>query len=53
MERTKFEDLRIYRLSEDIADTTWEIVIKWHNLPQDTVGKQLIRATDSVGANIA
>ena len=53
MVRTRFEDLRIYQLSEDIADTIWDIVLKWNNLAQDTVGKQLIRASDSVGANIA
>jgi four helix bundle protein len=53
MERTGFENLRVYRLAEDIADLIWEIVIKWDWLPQDTVGKQLIKSADSVGANIA
>lgn len=53
MERTSFENLRIYQLSEDLSDNIWDIVIKWNNLAQDTVGKQLIRASDSIGANIA
>lgn len=53
MERTGFENLRVYRLAEDIADLTWEIVGKWNRLAQDTVGKQLVAATDSIGANIA
>ena len=53
MERTGFEKLRVYRLAEDIADLIWEIVIKWDWLPQDTVGKQLIKSADSAGANIA
>lgn len=53
MERTRFENLRIYQLSEDISDNVWDIVFKWNNLAQDTVGKQLIRASDSIGANIA
>jgi four helix bundle protein len=53
MERTGFENLRVYRLAEDIADLIWEIVIKWDWLPQDTVGKQLIKSADSIGANIA
>jgi four helix bundle protein len=51
--RTGFENLRIYQLSEEIADLTWEIVIKWDRLPQDTIGKQLINSADSIGANIA
>ena len=53
MERTNFENLRIYQLSEDISDTVWDIVFKWNHLAQNTVGKQLIRAADSIGANIA
>ena len=53
MIRTNFENLRVYQLSEEIADLTWEIVIKWKRLAQDTVGKQLIKAADSIGANIA
>jgi four helix bundle protein len=53
MERTSFENLRVYQLSEEIADLTWEIVVKWKRLAQDTVGKQLIKSADSIGANIA
>jgi four helix bundle protein len=48
-----FEDLRVYRAAEELADMIWEIVSKWNLLAQDTVGKQLIRAADSIGANIA
>ena len=53
VERTGFENLRVYRLAEEIADLIWEIVIKWDWLPRDTVGKQLIKSADSIGANIA
>ena len=53
MERTNFENLRIYQLSEELSDNIWEIVVKWKRLAQDTVGKQLINAADSIGANIA
>jgi four helix bundle protein len=52
MVRTNFENLIVYQLSENIADLIWEIVIKWNRLARDTVGKQLIRAADSIGANI-
>ena len=48
-----FEDLEIYRLSERLCDRIWKIVATWNSLAQDTVGKQLIRAADSIGANIA
>jgi four helix bundle protein len=53
MVRTNFENLRVYQLSEEIADLTWEIVVKWKRLAQDTVGQQLIKSADSIGANIA
>ena len=51
--KTNFENLEIYTLAEQLADSVWEIVLKWNPLAQDTVGKQLIRSADSVGANIA
>lgn len=53
MEKTDFEKLRVYKLSENLADGIWAVVLGWNYLAQDTVGKQLIRAADSVGANIA
>jgi len=48
-----FEKLDVYRFAETLADEVWNVVLKWPCLAQDTVGKQLIRACDSVGANIA
>lgn len=48
-----FENLRVYRLSEQLADSIWTVALKWDRLAKDTVGKQLIRSADSVGANIA
>ncbi len=48
-----FEELRVYQMSESLSDKIWEIVVCWNALPRDTVGKQLIRAVDSIGANIA
>jgi four helix bundle protein len=53
MTRTNFENLRVYKLSESLADEIWGIVIAWNNFAKDTIGKQLVRAADSIGANIA
>lgn len=53
MARTHFETLRVYQLSETLADDIWQIVEKWTSFAQDTVGKQMVRAADSIGANIA
>ena len=53
MQRTNFEKPRVYRLSENLADELWKTVIGWNYFERDTVGKQLVRAGDSIGANIA
>jgi four helix bundle protein len=53
MARTNFEKLRVYRLSERLADDLWKIATGWSYFDRDTVGKQLVRAGDSIGANIA
>jgi four helix bundle protein len=53
MERTNFEKLQVYQLSEKLADSIWNIVVGWNSLARDTVGKQIIRSADSIGANIA
>ena len=48
-----FEHLDVYRLAEELSDAVWAIVYGWNLFARDTVGKQLVRAADSIGANIA
>jgi len=51
-----FQDIsesRMYRRAEQVADEIWSVTIQWTPFAQDTVGKQLARAADSIGANIA
>jgi hypothetical protein len=50
MPKANFENLRIYKLAENLADPVWEAVGPWNNFAKDTVGKQLVRAADSIGA---
>lgn len=49
----KFEDLRVLQAAEAVADDVWRRVVGWESFARDTVGKQLARAADSVGANVA
>jgi four helix bundle protein len=51
--KTNFEDLQVYQLSERLADEIWDVVIEWNQFAMDTVGKQIVRAADGIGANIA
>src|SRR5262245_37833909 len=53
MGRPSFEDLRVCQLSEVLADRIWDIVLKWDFFAKDTVVRQMVKAADSVGANIA
>jgi four helix bundle protein len=53
MARTNFENLQVYQLSENLADEIWTVVNTWGQFAGDTVGKQVVRAADSIGANIA
>lgn len=49
----KFEDLRVLKTAESLADEIWYQVLRWDDFAKDVVGEQLARAIDSVGANIA
>ena len=71
----KLEELNVYKLSMEIGEKVWDIVIKWDYFVYpvkyyenknstvmmnilfhgagDTMGKQLIRAIDSVAANLS
>ena len=53
MERTNFEKLQVYQLSKKLADGIWKVVFDWNSFARDTIGKQIVRAADGVGANIA
>ena len=49
----KLEDLEIYQLSMEIGEKVWRIVEGWDYLYKKTIGTQLIRAADSIAANIS
>jgi four helix bundle protein len=53
MPRTNFENLRVYQLAEVMEDAIWDIVMTWSVFARETVGRQLVRSADGVGANIA
>jgi four helix bundle protein len=53
MAKYVLEELEVYNLSNEIADEIWSLVNGWNFLAKDTVGKQIIRSSDSIAANIA
>ena len=44
MGTSNFENLRIYQLSDYLADSIWEAVEKWNGFARDTIGKQISKA---------
>jgi four helix bundle protein len=53
MSRSNFENLVVYQLAEKLSDEIWAAVGEWDYFSKDTIGKQLVRSADSIGANIA
>lgn len=49
----KLSDIECFRVSEKLSNQVWDIVLKWDYFAKDTVGKQFVRSTDSISANIA
>jgi len=37
----------------DMAERIWNIVIEWDYFTKDTIGKQLVRASDSIASNLS
>lgn len=53
MPKFALESLKVYTLSEELADLVWDTVTSWDAFARSTIGHQIVRAADSVGANIA
>jgi len=51
--KTNFEDLQVYQLAERLCDMVWDVVAGWDHFAKDTIGKQIVRSADSIGANIS
>jgi four helix bundle protein len=49
----RLEDLDLYNQCLNWEEKIWEIVIKWDYFTKDTLGKQFVRSSDSISANIA
>ncbi len=49
----ELEELNIYRIAMELGEEVYPIVDKWEYFDKRTIGIQLIRAVDSIAANIA
>ena len=46
-------DLSSYKLAIELSNYIWDIAKKWDYFEKNTVGTQVVKASDSVSANIA
>ncbi len=46
-------ELDVYRLAEELSDLIWYAFDSWSTKIQNTIGYQIIRAADSIAANLA
>jgi four helix bundle protein len=53
MSKFALDSLKVYSMSEDLTDLVWETVSHWDPFARSALGQQIVRAADSVGANIA
>src|SRR5205085_10383266 len=51
-EYVPIEKLEVTVRFENLSDWIWNQVMEWPRLAQDTIGKQILNAGDSVAANI-
>ncbi|GAN32304.1 MAG: four helix bundle protein [Candidatus Brocadia sp. AMX2] len=49
----RLNDVQPYKTAFNLSNFVWEIVTKWDYFAKDTVGKQFVKAVDSISANIA
>jgi four helix bundle protein len=47
------DELKVYQMSMDLGERVWNDVIRWNRFSQDTVGRQLVKAADSIAANLS
>lgn len=53
MNYLKLENIEAYRLSYELSNIVWNIVIKWESFAKYSIGQQYVNAIDSISANIA
>ncbi|MEN8122798.1 MAG: four helix bundle protein [Bacteroidota bacterium] len=49
----KLNDITAYKVAFLLSNYIWDIVIQWDYFAKDTVGKQFVKAADSISANMA
>jgi len=49
----QLNDINAYKISFNLSNYVWNIVLNWNYFSNNTIGKQFVRSADSISANIA
>lgn len=49
----RLNDISAYKIAFHLSNYVWRIVVQWDHFSKETVGKQFVRAADSISANLA
>ncbi len=49
----KLNDISAYKISFYLSNYVWDIVVQWDFFAKEAVGKQFVKAVDSISANIS
>jgi four helix bundle protein len=47
------EEFKVYQVAMDFAEDVWNIVSNWKEFDQQSVGRELVLAVDSISASLA
>lgn len=50
---TTLEEFKVYNLALKLGERVWVLVVSWNHFEKETIGKQLVRACDSIAANLS
>lgn len=49
----QLNDIGAYKIAFHLSNYVWDIVVQWDYFAKNTVGRQFVKAIDSISANIA
>ena len=44
---------KLIEIADQVSDQIWNEVSEWKNFNEETIGRQLVRAVDSISANLS
>jgi four helix bundle protein len=47
------DDFHAYNRAMELGESVWALVVRWSFFEKDTVGKQFVKAVDSIAANLS